>query len=268
MVMVQIAIAHTLFIVANVVIFSTVLWPVLVAASKRLAFAGKGSDDEEIRRLDPILLQTPTIALEQCVSEVTYMTKLCFKNIAASFDAFANSDLKHAKKIRKREDVIDHLQKDITGFLVLLSQQELDEMDSKSIPSLIHCINDAERAGDHAENILELVEIKNNNKLNLSTEARRDLLNYYDLVDGQFKAVIGALENSDKSKVEEALLLEKKINSEYDIITQRHVDRLEEGNCNVQTGVVFLDMISNLEKIGDHLTNIAERVNTYRTPRI
>jgi phosphate:Na+ symporter len=106
---------------------------------------------------------------------------------------------------------------------------------------------------------MELTELMVNNKLSLSMEARRDLHNYYDLVDHQFKAVIKALETKDRESVAEVLSLEEQINKDYDVMSKNHVDRLENGTCTVQTGVVFLDVIANLEKIADHLTNIAER---------
>ncbi len=262
-IMAQVAIAHTAYIAVNVVLFSVVFWPLLVKGAKKLAFisdevAEKG---EKVRYLDPILLTTPPIALEQCVKQVAYMTHLCHKNITAAFTAFIDKDLKKAEAIEKREQAIDDLQSEITAYLVRLGRHELDIHESRMIPPLIHCINDAERAGDHAENLVELTERTVNNKLTVSIEAKRDLHNYFDLVDRQFKAVIRALETKSKEAVSEALELEDRINLEYDPIEQNHVERLDKGISDVQTGVVFLDIISNLEKIGDHLTNIAERVD-------
>jgi phosphate:Na+ symporter len=261
-IMVQIAVAHTAFIIVNVILFSTALWPLLMASAKRLSFVGRQTGEEEkTRYLDPLLLKTPPIALEQCVKEVAYMTRQCHKNIIASFAAFIDKNLRDGQKIEKREDEIDNLQADITGYLVQLSRLELSIEESQFIPHLIHCINDAERVGDHAENLMELTELTVNNKLSLSIEAKRDLHNYFDLVDRQFKAVIKALETKDRESVAEALTIETQINEDYNLMSRNHVERLENGTCTVQTGVVFLDVIANLEKIGDHLTNIAERAD-------
>ncbi|MCP4605773.1 MAG: Na/Pi cotransporter family protein [Proteobacteria bacterium] len=266
-IMAQIAIAHTAFITINVVIFSTILWPILIKLAKRLSSVSKSSDENKERPiyLDPLLLNTPSIALEQCVKEIAYMTELCHQNITASFEAFIDKDINNNEKIEKREDSIDDLQSDITSYLVQLSRLELSVKESKAIPRLIHCINDAERAGDHAENLMELTELAINNKLLISIEAKRDLHNYFDLIDRQFKAVIKALETRDGQSVADALMLEERINADYDVITQNHVERLEKGECDIPTGVVFIDMITNFEKIGDHLTNIAERVTVQKS---
>jgi phosphate:Na+ symporter len=99
-----------------------------------------------------------------------------------------------------------------------------------------------------------------NNKLPVSIEAKRDLRNYFALVDRQFEAVIHALKKKDAESVSLALDLEEEINSGYAIMSDHHVKRLNDGTCTVGTGVIFLDVIANLEKIADHLTNIAERV--------
>ncbi len=261
-VMAQIAAAHTAYISINVIIFSTVLWPLLVKGSKKLARIREGMDDngEKIRYLDPLLLNTPTIALEQCIREITFMTEQCHKNIRRSFEAFMNKDLSNVDKIEKQEELIDRLQTDITSFLVKLSRRELNVPQSKAIPLLIHCINDAERIGDHAENLVELTELKVNHNLTLSEHGRRDLQNYFDLVDRQFRAVLFALREQTEEGTSQAVELEDQINSQYVIISHNHVTRLESGVCTIQTGVVFLDMMANLEKIGDHLINIAERV--------
>ncbi len=260
-IMVQIAVAHTAFILVNVVLFSTVLWRLLLLGARKMSFIGKDTGEEDqTRYLDPLLLMTPPIALEQCVREVAYMTRQCHKNIIAAFEAFMDKDLKNTPKIEKREEEIDGLQSNITGFLVELGRLGLSEKESRYIPKLIHCINDAERIGDHAENLMELTQLSIGSKLFFSLDAKRDLHNYFDLVDRQFKAVIAALETQRRAAVTEAILIEKQLNEACQVMSHNHVERLENGSCDVQTGVVFLDVIANLEKIGDHLTNIAERV--------
>jgi len=140
-VMAQIAAAHTAYIVVNVVIFSTLLWPVLVKVSKRLARIKE--DDEtmdETRYLDPILLETPPIALAQCYKEVAYMTRLCRQNINAAFTCFIDKKLNNKEDIERREERIDELQTDITAYLVNLSRRELSISESRTIPKLIHAL--------------------------------------------------------------------------------------------------------------------------------
>lgn len=260
-VMAQIAAAHSFYIALNVVLFSTLFWSILLRMSKRL---GRIKDQDEIqektRYLDPILLDTPPIALEQCYKEVAYMTRLCRKNIRASFACFANGDLGKQKEIAERESLIDQFQTNITAYLVELSSRHLSIAESKTIPKLIHAINDAERVGDHAENLMELTQLKLEKKLALSTEAQQDLDHYFHLVDQQFEATISALDNKSADSVSRVIELEEEINGQYEVMFANHVTRLDDGTCTVHTGVIVMDVVGNLEKIGDHLTNIAERV--------
>jgi len=261
-IMVQIAAAHSVYIAFNVILFSTVLWSVLFRLSK---WASGLKEDELSKRdtiyLDPLLLENPPIALEQCITQLTYMTRQAYKNITKSFEAFLDRNLEEVKKIEEREERIDELQEEITSYLVKLSSRELAHATSRAIPRIIHCINDAERIGDHAENLTELTELAINNKRTFSLEAKRELLNYFGLVDRQFKAVLNALEQRKKSFVVEAEELEDQINKQQEEMIQHHIARLEEGTCTVQAGLVFLDAVANLEKIGDHLVNIAERLD-------
>ncbi len=266
MVMAQIAATHTVYIAVSVVIFSTLLWPVLLKLSRWAAKMPAGPVKKQDKRyLDPLLLGTPSIAIEQCVVQLSYMTKLCHKNITAGFQGFVGNDLSNAKKIAEREVRIDDLQNDITSYLVKLSGTELTKHDRRAIPRLIHCINDAERIGDHAENLVELTEEMINHKQTLDEEGRVELVEYFGLIDKQFSAVLASMDSRDQCYVAEAMALEDQINEDQDVITQRHVQRLEAGICSVRASVFYLDMVANLEKIGDHLTNIAERLDVCDT---
>jgi phosphate:Na+ symporter len=260
-VMAQIAATHTAYIAINVVLFSTLLWPVLVKLSKSLArISDEDRSEEKANYLDPILLDTPPIALEQCYKEVAFMTRLCRENIRDSFDCFIDGNLDNIKDIEAKEDKVDDFQTNITSYLVELSRRELSKKESHSIPRLIHCINDAERVGDHAENLCELAELQFERKTGVSDEAKRDLKKYFDLLDRQFQAVIHALTEKDTDSVSLALQLEDEINAEYELMSEHHVRRLDDGTCTVHTGVIVMDVAANIEKIADHLTNIAERV--------
>jgi phosphate:Na+ symporter len=238
-----------------------VFWPLLVKASKRLAGISDDAEKlEKARSLDPILLDTPPVALEQCYKQVADMTRLVRENITAAFATFIDKNLNEIKKIERTEASIDDLQTRVTSYLVELSRRALSINESRAIPRLIHCINDAERSGDLAENLCELTELQINKELTIPDTAKADLQKYFDLVDRQFEAVIHALETKDADSVSLALQLEEKINGDFQVLFDRHVTRLDDGTCTVHTGVVVMDVASNLEKIGDHLTNIAERV--------
>jgi phosphate:Na+ symporter len=262
-IMMQIALAHTTYITICVLIFSTIGWPLLIKLTKRFSLLHKKVDEragEGIRYLDPLLLKTPSIALEQCLRELGYMTRLSHKNIVAAFTAFVNNDLKNIEKIKQREDEIDALQHQITSFLVKLSQEDLIEKDRRFIPELIHCINDAERIGDHAKNLSEFAQLMIEKKQEMAIDAKRDLLNYFSLLDKEFNACIEALDTRSPATIKEALMFEEQVDREFPAMNQNNVVRLEKRETTVQAGIIFLDMITNFEKIGDHLSNIAERI--------
>jgi len=178
------------------------------------------------RFLDPILLDTPPIALEQCYKEVAHMTRLCRENITAAFTSFIDKDLEGAEEIEKREDEIDDFQTKITGYLVELSRRQLSKNESSTVPRLIHCINDAERVGDHAENLVELTQLMLDRKLTASLEAKRDLHNYFSLVDRQFQAVIHALIHKEADSISDALELEEHPSLLFVVRLVRHKCRL------------------------------------------
>jgi phosphate:Na+ symporter len=188
------------------------------------------------------------------------MTEQAYKNIKASFNAFIEGQLSKRGDIERREDTIDRLQTDVTAFLTDLSRLDLSKNVSRSIPRLIHCVNDAERIGDQAENLIELTELKLAHKLKLKEAPQADLKNYFELIEQQFQAVIRAISKRDKAAICEALKLEKQINKAHEKLSQNNINRLEGNDVNVIGGIVFFDVIAKLERIGDHLTNIAERI--------
>ncbi len=262
-IMMQIAVAHSAFNIINTIIFSSAMWPVLIGSAKKLSF-GKGSfDDADVDRryLDPLLLENPPTAIEQCVSELAYMTKIAKKNIIAGFAAFMENNLKDSTEIRRREEIIDKLQHQTTAFLVQLTRLDLSEEDSYAIPRLIHCINDAERIGDHAENLLELTELKINNKIVFSQEVVDEIQKFFKLVEDHCNIVLKALDIKKPEIIEEAMKSEKKIDAAFEMLSHANIGKLDvDKTGGVLSGVVFFDLIANLERIADHLTNIAERV--------
>jgi phosphate:Na+ symporter len=264
-IMVQIAVAHSAFNIINTGIFSIFLWPALIKSAKWVVLGRKGSlesEKKDIRYLDPLLLRTPLVALEQCEKELAYMLRLCTKNLKDAFQIFMTSALKEVDEIERTEDTIDGLQTRTTSFLVELSKQELPDEVSARIPELIHCINDAERIGDHAENLVELTELKLNSKLEFSEVAMMSLKGYFELIEKQLEVVQHAVVSRSPEAVSLAMRNEKHIDEQHDFLAKDSVARVEREHCTVLSGIVFFDLLTNLEKVGDHLANIAERVTS------
>ena len=253
----HVANAHTLFNVACTLLFLPLV-PLLAWACRALVPQTAAEKEEQPRYLEPHLLDAPALALDRAKSELIYMTKLAHKAIDENFKAFGAGKMPDRARLDRREERIDGLQHDITDYLVRLSQRALLEVESRQLPLLMHAVNDAERIGDHAENLLELAERRVERRLPFTEQALAELNEVYGEIDSMFGQVLAALEGGERSAVERALRREERINDLARELAQNHVQRLEAGACDLVSGVIFLDMIANLEKVGDHLTNIAQ----------
>ncbi len=139
-------------------------------------------------------------------------------------------------------------------------QTNLTQGESEKLPVLIHIVNDTERIGDHSENIIELVERKIENKLNLSIEEIKQLHLMWNELHSMMVETEKALKQKDIAIAAKAIAREDRINALQVELKQTHVNRLSEKTCTLKSGVVFLDFVDNLEKIGDHLCNIVQGV--------
>ncbi len=258
-IMFYIAVAHSSFNVFNTLVFLPLVG-LLEKMSITLVPKKKDAIEPGPQYLEKHLLNTPPIAMEQARNEAVYMMSLANKSVTASVRSFLEGDLSNVKKIPKYENAIDNLQSAITQYLIELSQRTLSEEESEELPVLIHNVNDIERIGDHAENILELGERKTEQKLTFSDEALHDLTLMWNELKSMLVETEAALKNNDSNSARKVLEREEKINTFQENLKGNHVDRLYKGACDLKSGVVFIDFVDNIEKIGDHLTNIAQGI--------
>ncbi len=258
-IMFYIAVANTLFKAVNALLFM----PFLGYLEKAVIFLvpkKKGVIDVGPQYLDKYLLDTPPIAVEQARKEAVRMLNIAGRSVAAAMRAFFEDDLTAAKPVEVFEQAVDNLQSAITQYLITLSQRDLSQEVSEELPVLIHSVNDIERIGDHAENIIELMERKVETKLPFSDDAIRELKLMWNELSGMIMETEDSLMKNDPVLAKRVMDREASINSYQDRLKKAHVDRLNACQCNVLSGVVFMDLVDNMEKIGDHLTNIAQGV--------
>ncbi|MDD4956580.1 MAG: Na/Pi cotransporter family protein [Candidatus Omnitrophica bacterium] len=258
-IMLYIAVAHSFFNVTNSLMFLPFIG-FLERASVFMVPKKKGTLELGPQYLEVHLLDTPPIAMEQARRETVRMIGLARRSVAHSVKCFLGGDLNELRPVAKLEQAVDNLQSAITQYLVDLSQRNLGQEESEELPVLIHSVNDIERIGDHSENIVELAERKIEQKLPFSDEAIRELNLMWDELNSMMVETEDALRNSDSVMAESVLKREQKINRFQEDLKRSHVRRLNEGVCDLKAGIVFLDFVDNLEKIGDHLTNIAQGV--------
>lgn len=258
-IMFYIAVAHSTFNVVNTVIFMPFIG-FLEKASVWLVPKRQDTVEMGVQYLEKHLLDTPTIAIEQAKKEISYMLGLAAKSVGGAVDSFFSGDRKPLKKIGELETAVDNLQSEITQYLVELSEKDLLQEESAEIPVLIHNVNDVERIGDHAENIMELAERKIDEKMPFSEDAMSGLKSMWEELTGMMEDTKEALESKDIDLAEKIQAREENINRLQEELKDGHVERLNKGGCDLKSGVVFLDLVDNMEKIGDHLTNIAQAI--------
>ncbi|PHV72104.1 Na/Pi cotransporter [Sporanaerobium hydrogeniformans] len=252
----QISIVHTVFNVVNTIL----LFPfagVLVYLAERIISGGEEELEGELQHLDERIIETPSFAVENAVKEVVRMGNLAEQNVKTAMEALLEKKENKIEEVYKREKIINQLQHGINHYLVKLSNSPISEKEHSIITGLFHTVSDIERVGDHAENIAELAEILIKDDLSLSEIAHQELQEIYEAAVSCFELSLQAHEFGDKTIAKKAMPLEQQVDRLEETFRSRHIKRLAENKCSSVSGVVFLDTISNLERISDHASNIA-----------
>ena len=258
----QIANAHTLFNVVNVIVllpFSTYL----VKLATKLVPYTEDEDLENIHTtkfLDERILETPSIALSNTVDEVIRMASRSTRALNSAYDAVKTFSHEKREKTFEYERMINTLQLDITNYLFSLSNRNLSDIERIKADVLFHIVNDIERVGDHADNIAEISQFMEDKKVIFTEDARNELDTIFELASKNFYDSITALKTSDFELAATITEREREINILEQNARNSHMARLHAGTCSVEAGIYFLDIISNLERISDHSINITEEL--------
>lgn len=256
-IMLHIALAHTIFNCFNTLVFLPFTGSLERFVTRIVRVAGEPIIAEP-QYLERHLLETPVLALEQSKREIVRMLRLADSALKDSFELFFNERWDLAKRVERKEEAVDNLQTEITRYLIDISMEGLTKEEAEKIPVFIHSVNDIERIADHAENIVELAQRKIDKHLPFSDRANTELQRMIDVVLEMLNDVSLGLENGDLTNARRALNREDQINAMQIELRQNHVERLNEGTCNLLSGLIFLDFVDYIEKIGDHLTNVAQ----------
>ncbi|GAA0116408.1 Na/Pi cotransporter family protein [Clostridium senegalense] len=255
----QIANAHTIFNVINTLLLIWFIKPLVALVNKLIP----GEDEKDtigVQYIDERLLETPIIALGQTTNELVRMGTKAKENVEYAMKAFVYNDEKALKKVYEQEKLINILEDDITKFLVKLSNSELGEEQKGMVAAMFHVVNDIERIGDHAENIADLASEKMTKNADFSEEGVKELNDIFNYTINSLEMSIECFKNYNKDKADTVRSVEDRIDSLEKQLRSSHIKRLNNGVCNATVGAIFLDVISNFERIGDHAVNIAEIV--------
>lgn len=252
----QIANAHTLFNVTNTIV--QLPFAAILVTFVTKALPGKVEEDPtKLVYLDERILETPSVAVVQIIKEIIRMADIARANMKKAIDAILNGDEKLIEEVYADEKAINVLERKITEYLLAVSHQAISPQQSKRVAALFNTVHDVERIGDHAENLAELAQFKIDNKIVFSKTAVKELKEIFSVVDKAIETALYALQHDDKEKVAEVDRYENKVDELRDILRESHIKRLNNNECNINAGVIFLDIVTNLERIADHGVNIA-----------
>lgn len=252
----QVANAHTIFNVVITIFILPISKYFVKLVNKILPDDGRRQVCGAIY-LDKKLLETPIVASTQVVKETIRMAEIARNNFQLAMQSFFYGNDEDIKNVYENENIINMLEKEITEYLIALSQHNLPEENAELVSEVYHTINDIERIGDHAENIVELAINKINNNIQLSDEALKEVkeiskatLESVDIAIRCFKK----RESNDEIIVNE---IEERIDILEKSFRNNNIMRLNSRQCYANAGLMFFDLLSNLERIGDHANNIA-----------
>ena len=255
----QIANAHTLFNLVNIII----QLPFANLLVKGANFFVRGEDKKEqtkSRYLDNRIIETPAIAILQAKKEVLRMGETAFENFVSAVDAFYTKNTLETDKIYEKEYMINRIEREIINYLVKLSSKNISEEEKQQIFIMMDTVHDFERIGDHTKNIAELIDQSIEENLEFTDIAKSEFKKISNEIKRAIQCAIESYGTKDVNLAMEALEIESRVDGYEKKFRHNHIRRINDGICNTSAGVIFLDMLSNMERISDHSESIANYV--------
>ena len=259
---VKISIFHTIFNVINTIIMFP-LANLLVKASCMVVKDKEEevSDDDSLEiHLDNRIMKTPSFAIEAALKEINEMGKLALENVELSVKAAMYLKDEDIRIAYENEDKINEYEKTITKYLVKINNLNLSDAQHKTVKNLLYTINDLERIGDHAKNVAEFGETLKKDNLVFSDKVIGELDRMKEHVTKSLNLAVSMRESGSADEIKKVYKYENDVDRIEIDIREKYISRLLEKECNIETGVLFIDIISNLERISDHALNIAQYV--------
>ncbi|MBN2058199.1 MAG: Na/Pi cotransporter family protein [Candidatus Saganbacteria bacterium] len=259
----HVANTHTIFNVLNCLIFMP-LAGFMVFIVTKLVRGEVEVIEHGTKYLDERMLVTPEIAIGQAKKEISRMAHYAKEQLSMSVESiFAKNSREREQlfeKIKRREEAVNLLEREIASFLIHIDQQAITEELARTTAAYLHLIHDIERIGDISENIVDLVKLKEEENIKFSDTGSKEVTTLSKLVENAINKTIRAFEEWNRQLAEEAIELEGKIDATEQLYRDNHISRCGKAECDPKAGIVFLDILSNLERVGDHANNIAQKI--------
>lgn len=261
----QIANAHTFFNVATTLALLPFVKPLASLCEKLIPIK---ESKIKYRRLEPILLDTPTVALQQATTVLRKMLGKAWRAVNCAFKLYDHDDEQNtslAEHLDELEQQIDERQADISSYLAQLMEKPISHDQAAHIPMLLHCVNDAERIGDHASVIRRIIAALDEGNKRLSDDAEKEYWHLMELLTKQAQQSLTLLANGDVTQRDAVLSIKDEVLSLLAKYEQEHILRLRDKLCSPEIGILFIELLSEFRKVSRHLANIAERSDAFYT---
>jgi phosphate:Na+ symporter len=255
----QTANAHTLFNVLNTI----VVFPFFKYFIRFINWVVPGEDvvlDMGPKYLDKRMLKAPAAAIRACKQELLRMANMSRDMVRESVDVFCKLNRKKIPHILQMEELLDGLEKEINLYLQELSQHSLTRQQTTIVSGIMSAANDLERIGDHARNIAYCSELVMEDKLQITVMAKQEVYSLFEKVDDMMAKAITALAEENVQLAREVIRQDDLVDELERILRKSHIDRVNRKECIPAAGVIYLDVLSNLERVADHSTNLAQVV--------
>ena len=251
----QIALINTAYKVVSIVVLLPVLrW---LEPLSRFLIRDSSAESEEETLLDERLLKSPAVAVARCRSVTVTMAEMAVKSVNDAFRELTSFDEDLAEDILKSESRVDFYEDKLGTYLVKLSAQNLSSADNAQATKLLHMISDFERISDHSVNILKSAEEMSEKKLTFSSDAMQELSTIIDAVSEILGLALQSFRDDDLNSAVMVEPLEQVVDNLKDRIRLNHVRRMQTGECTIELGFILTDLVTNLERVSDHCSNIA-----------
>ena len=259
----QIAIFHTLFNIVTTLVLLPFAGLIVKLACKIIPEKKEKEKEQfSFAFIDERMLQTPPIAVGNIRREVVRMGEIAKTNLNLSMEMLLKSEDRE-KAIRENEEHLNYLNKNITLYLTKLMRKDLSETDDKKVGSYYHVVSDVERIGDYAENIMEYAMRLRAEQMAFSPEAVEELDKMAKKVNELYDYSFTAFDERDLSMLVKVEQIEEAVDDMTEELESKHIERVKKGACTAQLGSVYLQTVSNLERVADHIDNVAGSIRKY-----
>ena len=251
---------HTLSSVAAMLLFLPFSSVLSKLAMLTVPNSAEEAQEMSMPVLDERLFKSPAVALQQAKSAVVKMSRRAARNVSLSTPLLLKMDEDVVSAINVRENLIDRMEVDISNYLIKLADQELGDAESHEVTELLNFVTECERIGDYAVNIKEKAQELADKEVTFSEKAQQELKLLDNALEKILTLTTDAFEFDDARTASQVEPLEQVIDILVERLRAQHIKRLKDGACSIDTGVVYLDVLSNVERISDHCSNIAARL--------